>query len=72
MYNLGVVAKVAKPFGDISGDVEYRWVLTKKVGKKVIPVARGNHGYGRRQDAIRAFENLGKLFDGTLRYTKNY
>lgn len=68
MYNLGVVETVTKPFGDIT----YRWVLTKRVGKKVVAVAKGSHGYGRKQDAIRAFQGLGKLFDGTLMYTKNY
>ena len=68
MYNLNVVSSVNAE----SGDVVYRWVLTKRVGKKVIRIARGSHGYGRKQDAIRAFEGLGKLFDGTLMYTKNY
>lgn len=68
MYNLSIVETVTKPFGDKT----YRWVLTKRVGDKVISVARGSHGYRRKQDAVRAFQNLGKLFDGTLMYTKNY
>jgi len=68
MYNLSVVTSADSG----TGDLVYRWVLTKKVGKKVIRIARGSHGYGRKQDAIRAFDNLGKLFDGTLMYTKNY
>lgn len=68
MYNLSVIASANAE----SGDVVYRWVLTRTVGKKVIPVARVSHGYGRRQDAIRAFENLEKLFNGTSSYTKNY
>ena len=72
MYNLGVVASTVKPFGDVIGDVVYRWVLTRKIGKKVERIAKGVHGYGRKKDAIRAFDNLSKIFDGTLTYTKNY
>ena len=68
MHNLSTVTSANAE----SGDVVYRWLLTRKTGKKVLRVARGSHGYGRRQDAIRAFESLGKLFDGTLMYTKNY
>lgn len=67
MYNLSVVETV----GNIVGDVTYRWLLTKKVGKKIVRVARGVHGYCRRQDALRAFANLKQLFDGTLMYTIN-
>lgn len=67
MYNLSVIETIGK----LSGDKTYRWLLTKKVGKKVVHVARGIHGYCRWQDAIRAFENLKQLFDGTLMYTVN-
>lgn len=68
MYNLSVTTTVSNVPGS---SVTYRWLLTRKVGKKVFRVARGTHGYGRQQDAIRAFENLAKLFDGTMPYTKN-
>lgn len=68
MYNLGIVSSANAN----TGDVKYRWALTRKVGKKIIRIARGSHGYGRKQDAIRAFDGLGKLFNGTLMYTKNY
>ena len=68
MYNISTVTSANAE----SGNVVYRWVLTKREGKKITRVARGSHGYGRRQDAVRAFDGLRKLFNGTLMYTKNY